>query len=166
MTTLQMALGSLPKPNRQQRVGQIITLMGLLLLSAQALQWAQNHLPAPTWRALEGGLLGLIAGGVGAAACLVAAATLEPLPRCGGPEPVVVSRETGATAAVERREASVPRHGTRRASQAWIVASRKRDNRHSAPVGAPPTPLRVGREWIETNPGAATRHGNEEHCAV
>src|SRR3954454_8940874 len=33
------------------------------------------------------------------------------------------------------------RHGTRRASQARIVASRKRDNRDSAPVGAPPTPL-------------------------
>ena len=31
----------------------------------------------------------------------------------------------------------------------------------SAPVGAPPTPLRVGCEWIETNPGAATRRGNE-----
>ena len=23
-----------------------------------------------------------------------------------------------------------------------------------------------GCEWIETNPGAATRRGNEEHCAV
>src|SRR3954452_10835249 len=46
------------------------------------------------------------------------------------------------------------------------VASRKRDNRDSAPVGAPPTPLRVGCEWIETNPGATTRRGNEEHCAV
>ena len=33
--------------------------------------------------------------------------------------------------------------------------------RHSAPVGAPPTPLRVGCEWIETNPGATTRRGNE-----
>ena len=33
------------------------------------------------------------------------------------------------------------------------VASRKRDKRNSAPVGAPPTPLRVGREWIETKPG-------------
>src|SRR3954451_10083218 len=69
-------------------------------------------------------------------------------------------------ATVERREASVPRHGTRRASLARIVASRTRDNRHSAPVGAPPTPLRVGCEWIETNPGAATRRGNEQHCAV
>ena len=27
------------------------------------------------------------------------------------------------------------------------VASRKRDNKTSAPVGAPPTPLRGGREW-------------------
>ena len=43
------------------------------------------------------------------------------------------------------------------------VASRKRDNRDSAPVGAPPTLLRVGREWIETNPGATTRRGNEQH---
>src|SRR4051812_43507760 len=46
------------------------------------------------------------------------------------------------------------------------VASRKRDNRDSAPVGAPPTPLRVGCEGIETNPGAATRRGNEETHAV
>ena len=44
-------------------------------------------------------------------------------------------------ATVERREASVPRHGTRRASLARIVAPRKRDNKTSAPVGAPPTPL-------------------------
>src|SRR3954462_15871921 len=42
-------------------------------------------------------------------------------------------------ATVERREASVPRHGTRRASQARIVASRKRDNRDNAPVGGPPS---------------------------
>src|SRR6476646_3990566 len=42
---------------------------------------------------------------------------------------------------------------------ARIVASRKRGNRHSAPVGAPPTPLRVGCEWIETNPGATTHPG-------
>ena len=33
------------------------------------------------------------------------------------------------------------------------VASRKRDKRNSAPVGAPPTPLRVGREWIRDQPG-------------
>src|SRR3954465_3610861 len=64
-------------------------------------------------------------------------------------------------ATVERREASVPRHGTRRASLARIVASRKRDNRDSAPVGAPPTPLRVGCEWIEANPGATTRAGTK-----
>src|SRR6476620_7366969 len=49
-----------------------------------------------------------------------------------------------------------------RAAPRWvrIDASRKRDKRNSAPVGAPPTPLRVGCEWIETNPGAATRRGN------
>src|SRR3954464_9333849 len=46
------------------------------------------------------------------------------------------------------------------------VASRKRDNRTSAPVGAPPTPRRVGCEWIETNPGATTRRGNEQMHAV
>src|SRR3954468_20103171 len=46
------------------------------------------------------------------------------------------------------------------------VASRKRDHRDSAPVGAPPTPLRVGCEWIDTNRGAATRRGNEETHAV
>src|SRR3954453_21655452 len=44
------------------------------------------------------------------------------------------------------------------------VASRKRGNRHSAPVGAPPSPslgfLGDGRDEIKTNPGAATRRGN------
>src|SRR3954470_14873911 len=49
------------------------------------------------------------------------------------------------------------------------VASRKRDNRDSAPVGAPPTPLLGflgdGRDHKD-NPGATTRRGNEEHCAV
>ena len=39
------------------------------------------------------------------------------------------------------------------------VASHERDKRNSAPVGAPPTPLRVGCEWIETNPGATTHPG-------
>ena len=33
-----------------------------------------------------------------------------------GPEPVIVSRETRAIAAVERREACAPDHGARRAS--------------------------------------------------
>src|SRR4051795_10562921 len=50
------------------------------------------------------------------------------------------------------------------------VASRKRDNKTSAPVGAPPAPLLGflgdGREEIKTNPGATTRRGNEQHCAV
>src|SRR3954471_4042717 len=46
------------------------------------------------------------------------------------------------------------------------VASRKRDNKTSAPVGAPPTPLRGGRERKRENPGATTRRGNEQHCAV
>src|SRR3954447_14932429 len=54
-------------------------------------------------------------------------------------------------ATVERREASVPRHGTRRASLARIVASRERDNRDSAPVGAPPTPpFGDGRDHEDT----------------
>src|SRR3954464_13616455 len=46
------------------------------------------------------------------------------------------------------------------------VASRKRDKRNSAPVGAPPTPLSGGRERKSENPGATTRCGNEEDCAV
>ena len=41
----------------------------------------------------------------------------------------------------------------------------KRDKRNSAPVGAPPTPLRVGCEW-KIDPGAEMRSGNEEDCAV
>src|SRR4030088_1048571 len=57
--------------------------------------------------------------------------------QCGrwkrGPRPKI--------ATVERREASVPRHGTLRASPARMVAPRKRDNNTSAPVGAPPAPL-------------------------
>src|SRR3954454_21515282 len=56
-------------------------------------------------------------------------------------------------ATVERREASVPRHGTRRASLGRIVASRKRDNRDSAPVGAPPTPLLGVDAITRTKPG-------------
>jgi hypothetical protein len=65
-------------------------------------------------------------------------------------------------ATVERREASVPRHGTRRASLSAEVAPRKRDNNISAPVGAPPAPRWVGCEETKTNPGADTRRGNEE----
>src|SRR5882757_10235876 len=64
------------------------------------------------------------------------------------------------TATVERREASVPRHGTRRASPARMVAPRKRDNRTSAPVGAPPAPLREGCEGIKDQPGR--RHAPRE----
>src|SRR3954453_17236452 len=89
--------------------------------------------------------------------------------RCTDPEAMP---EMEARPPAENRHGGAPR-GERPASwdaprltRADQVASRKRDNRHSAPVGAPPTPLRVGCEWIETNPGATTRRGNEEHCAV
>ena len=41
-----------------------------------------------------------------------------------------------------------------------MVAPRRRDNNTSAPVGAPPAPLREGCEWIETNPGR--RHASRE----
>ena len=65
-------------------------------------------------------------------------------------------------ATVERREARVPRHGTRRASLSAEVAPRKRDNNISAPVGAPLAPRWVGCEETKTNPAADTRRGNEE----
>src|ERR1700716_1492036 len=57
-------------------------------------------------------------------------------------------------ATVERREASVPRHGTRRASPARMVAPRKRDNNTSAPVGAPPAPLLGWVRRDKDKPGA------------
>src|SRR6478672_350873 len=74
--------------------------------------------------------------------------------RCTDPEAMP---EMEARPPAENRHGGAPR-GERPAS--WDaphsrgpVASRKRDNRDSAPVGAPPTPLRVGCEWIETQPG-------------
>src|SRR3954447_18955640 len=89
--------------------------------------------------------------------------------RCTDPEAMP---EMEARPPAENRYGGAPR-GERPAS--WdaprpagcgSVASRKRDHRDSAPVGAPPTPLRVGCEWIEINPGATTRRGNEEDRAV
>src|SRR4030081_1960883 len=67
------------------------------------------------------------------------------------------------TATVERREAGVPRHGTRRASPARMVAPRKRDNNTSAPVGAPPAPLLgwVRRDRDKDNPGATCAAGTK-----
>src|SRR6195256_2588959 len=88
--------------------------------------------------------------------------------RCTGPGGMP---EMGGRPPAENRHGGAPR-GERPAS--WDaprltsaeVAPRKRGNNTSAPVGAPPAPLRVGCKWIETNPGATTRRGNEEDCAV
>src|SRR5262245_10847007 len=44
--------------------------------------------------------------------------------------------------------------------------SDKRDNRRLAPFGAPLAPHRGGWKRGKQNPGAATRGGNEEDCAV
>src|SRR5262245_24268899 len=41
-----------------------------------------------------------------------------------------------------------------------------RDNRRLAPFGAPLAPHGVGWKREKQNPGAATRRGNEEDCAV
>ena len=46
------------------------------------------------------------------------------------------------------------------------VASRKRDTRDSAPVGAPPTPLRVGCEWIERPTRAQQRAAGTNNTAL
>src|SRR4051794_33613618 len=70
-------------------------------------------------------------------------------------------------ATVERREASVPRHGTRRASLARIMSRLANATTEIVRLSALRPPLFWdGREWIETNPGATTRRGNEQHCAV
>src|SRR5204863_881472 len=62
-------------------------------------------------------------------------------------------------ATVERREASVP--------PLWDAPRLdRRGQRDIAPVGAPPTP-RWGRvRKRKQNPGATTRRGSEEDCAV
>src|ERR1700704_910377 len=82
--------------------------------------------------------------------------------RCTDPEAMP---EMEARPPAENRHGGAPR-GERPAS--WDaprltsaeVAPRKRDNNTSAPVGAPPAPLREGCEGIKTNPGADTRRGN------
>src|SRR5262249_36406639 len=70
-------------------------------------------------------------------------------------------------ATVERREASVPppwdaprlaRHGTSRAET--------RDNRNTAPCGAPLAPRGGGWNGDKQHPGAARGRGNEEDGAV
>src|SRR4030081_1978683 len=55
-----------------------------------------------------------------------------------------------------------------RAAPRWVRTRRvsQRDNRDSAPVGAPPTPRWGGCERKRENLGAPTRRGNEQHCAV
>src|SRR3954451_9872820 len=59
----------------------------------------------------------------------------------------------------ERRASRVMGRGA--AHSRGSVASRKRDNRHSAPVGAPPTPPGGWTRKDRDNPGATTRRGNE-----
>src|SRR3954452_23802713 len=84
--------------------------------------------------------------------------------RCTDPEAMP---EMEARPPAENRHGGAPRGEASRVMgraaphSRGSVASRKRDNKTSAPVGAAPTPLRVGCEWIETNPGATTRRGNE-----
>src|SRR5262245_3715248 len=56
------------------------------------------------------------------------------------------------------RAPRLARHGTSRAET--------RDNRRLAPFGAPLAPRGGGWNSDKQNPGAATRRGNEEDCAV
>src|SRR5262249_4255815 len=56
------------------------------------------------------------------------------------------------------RAPRLARHGTSRAET--------RDNRNTAPFGAPLAPHGVDGKEMKRNPGAATRRGNEEDCAV
>src|SRR3954469_11919068 len=87
--------------------------------------------------------------------------------RCTDPEAM---SEMEARPPAENRHGGAPR-GERPAS--WDaprltsaeVAPSERDNNISAPVGAPPTPLRVGCEWIETSPGAECVAGKRPCCA-
>ena len=70
------------------------------------------------------------------------------------------------TATVERREASVPRSWDAPRLTSAEVASRKRDNRTSAPAGAPPTPPGGWTRSQGHHSGAKTRLGNEDGCVV
>ena len=77
-----------------------------------------------------------------------------------GPEPKI--------ATVERREAGVPRYGTRGASPgAWPAASRAGPGCPSTrtSLGAPP-PLDGGREATKQNPGAKKRAAGTKRCCV
>jgi hypothetical protein len=89
--------------------------------------------------------------------------------RCTDPEamPEMEARPPAENRHVERREASVPRHGTRRASPARTsrVSQTRQQNECACRRSARPS-IGVGGEEIKTNPGARTRRGNEEHCAV
>src|SRR5262245_45545429 len=69
-------------------------------------------------------------------------------------------------ATVERREASASRWTRAAPRQAWPVARHERDNIQPAPFGAPLAPHGVDGTEKKQNPGAATRRGNEEDCAV
>ena len=72
------------------------------------------------------------------------------------------------TATVERREASVPRHGTQGASQAPDMPRHGMSNgclaRTRTSLGAPPTPRLGVSEAKMQNPGAKARCGNEMGC--
>src|SRR5512144_1287462 len=89
--------------------------------------------------------------------------------RCTDPEAMP---EMEARPPAENRHGGAPR-GERPAS--WDaphpagcgqVAPHPRDNRTSAPVGAPPAPRSGWTRRSRTPPGRKTRRGNEEGCAV
>ena len=81
--------------------------------------------------------------------------------------PETKGRPRSKTATVERREASVPRHGTRRASLARNHVALANATKTQVRLSALRPPLfRDGREHRGHHPGAKTRRGNEEGCAV
>ena len=67
---------------------------------------------------------------------------------------------------MERREASVPRQGTRRASPARKSRPARATTEQVRLSALRPPLFRDGCEQTKTNPGAKTRRGNEEDCAV
>src|SRR5262245_22108813 len=70
-------------------------------------------------------------------------------------------------ATVERREASVPPPwDAPRLSKRGSSRAETRDNRNSAPFRRSTRPSWGGWKRDKQNPGAATRRGNEEDCAV
>ncbi len=81
--------------------------------------------------------------------------------------PETEARPRSKTATVARREASVPRHGTRRASLARITSRLANATKTQVRLSALRPPLfRDGREHRGHHPGAKTRRGKEEGCAV